>query len=134
MKRYTTLFALMIMAGLVSLTGCKKDNYKGMIALTAEGYDSNDKTAVSGTTTTWMSGDVVSLNGVPCTVSVNSENAAYVNAPESVANAEIIYGYTPASIVSSYSGTTTQSVTIPSAYLSSFSSDGKQVISMPAGP
>jgi hypothetical protein len=131
MKKFNyIIFTVLAVVGVVTMSSCKKDTFSGRLMLTAEGYQSNDKVAVDGTTTIWATGDKVNLNGITYPVTV-SDGKAYVNASESVATADTIYGYTPVSMVSNYSAKDTQTVFIPAEYPSSYDNSGRQIISMP---
>lgn len=128
--------ATILLGGLALATACNKENNneilgipEGAIRLTAEGYQSDQKTSVDGYTVEWRYYDQVRLNAATPRVIVDGDNA-YVNG---LTLSGTVYGYYPHNIVGENTtdwNTATPTVTIPASY-SSYIDDGRQVIALP---
>ena len=128
--------ATILLGGLALTTACNKENNneilgipEGAIRLTAEGYQSDQKTSVDGYTVEWEDDDQVRLNEETPHIIVDGDNA-YVTDLEFTGT---VYGYYPHDIVGETSTdwyTPTPTVTIPASY-SSYIYDGRQVIALP---
>lgn len=125
-------FAILALAIVMLVSGCKKEGSFVQFMLTSENYHGDSKTIVTNTNTYWVDGDMIKLNGIEYAVHVNEFNKVYVNVSEDSAVLSPIYAYTPSSIVTSVNGRTESPVvTIPSVYESSFNSNGQQVLGIP---
>lgn len=117
------------------ISGCQKEETGGLpegaIKLTTEGFHSNEKTSVSGTTVQWdgSSTETVYINGTDYEVHV-SGNHAYIN-PGGAISGNTVYGYYPHYIVTDDGWeTTSPTIIIPSSYDCHFN-NGRQVIALP---
>lgn len=136
MKKNQFIFwVLFMVVGLFAPMGCESNiepeeqqKLEGPIMLTMEGFASQTKTSVNGTSTVWENGDEVTLNGNPYTVTVNGSDAS-VNATNINVD-DPIYGYYGCAPISN-GQTTAPTVTIPASYSCSFNGDGRQIIALP---
>ena len=75
-KLFKQLFVLIM---IILFVGCTKDEHNNVFILQAEGFQqdkTSQKAGVSGNHTYWLDGDMVSINGMACSVSVTNNNEA----------------------------------------------------------
>ena len=127
-KSYISTFVTAA-AVLVLAVGCDKDNsYDGM-KLIAEGFGSAQKVAVSGTASSWVSGETLRINGADKTIAVDGEGNAYINSVNAADTYRAIY---PASLNSSAPlNADAVTVTLPASYQWAVDANGRQLIASP---
>lgn len=127
-KSYISTFVIAA-AVLVLAAGCDKDNsYDGM-KLVVEGFGSAQKVAVSGTASSWVSGETLRINGADKTIAVDGEGNAYISSVNAADTYRAIY---PASLNSSAPlNADAVTVTLPASYQWAVDANGRQLIASP---
>lgn len=127
-KSYISTFVTAA-AVLVLAVGCDKDNsYDGM-KLVAEGFGSAQKVAVSGTASSWVSGETLRINGADKTIAVDGEGNAYISSVNAADTYRALY---PASLNTSATlNADAVTVTLPASYQWAVDANGRQLIPSP---
>jgi len=127
-KSYISTFVTAA-AVLVLAVGCDKDNsYDGM-KLVAEGFGSAQKVAVSGTASSWVSGETLRINGADKTIAVDGEGNAYISSVNAADTYRALY---PASLNSSAPlNADAVTVNLPASYQWAVDANGRQLIPSP---
>lgn len=127
-KSYISTFVIAA-AVLVLAVGCDKDNsYDGM-KLVVEGFGSAQKVAVSGTASSWVSGETLRINGADKTIAVDGEGNAYISSVNAADTYRAIY---PASLnTSAPLNADAVTVNLPASYQWAVDANGRQLIASP---
>ena len=124
----TTLYIIITAALATLATGCHKDNNGLGMRLIGESIHSNTKASIEGTSTTWVSGESIRINGENKSIAIDEEGAYIADVTESA----VYRALYPASI----NGSATLdgdnvTVTIPNTHLYNSDANGRQLLDIP---